>query len=56
MLCPAPDAAERELVFEDKSGGLVQFSDRIVTTAKLVATGNTTGNKKVGTFITYIIV
>ena len=32
---------------EEKSGKLVKFSDKVVVTSKLVATGNTTGNKKV---------
>ena len=32
---------------EEKSAKLVKFSDKVVVTSKLVATGNTTGNKKV---------
>ena len=31
---------------ENKSGALVNFSNRAVGTAKLVAVGNTSGNKK----------
>lgn len=46
VLCPPADPTERELNFEDKSENLVKVSDRIVITAKLVATGNATGNKK----------
>ena len=46
VLCPPADPTEREANFEDKSENLVKVSDRIVTTAKLVATGNATGNKK----------
>ena len=34
-------------VFEEKSDNLSNFSDRIVRTAKMVAVGTGTGNKKV---------
>merc|ERR1719158_459748 len=40
------DPATREHVFDVKSANLVNFSNRVVSTAKLVATGNTSGNKK----------
>jgi len=40
------DPSTREHVFDVKSTNLVNFSNRVVGTAKLVATGNTTGNKK----------
>ena len=33
-------------VFDSKSAALVNFSNRVVSTARLVATGNTSGNKK----------
>jgi len=40
------DPNTREQVFDVKSANLVNFSNRVVGTAKLVATGNTSGNKK----------
>merc|ERR1719422_1608923 len=40
------DPATREQVFDSKSAALVNFSNRVVSTARLVATGNTSGNKK----------
>ena len=33
-------------MFDSKSAALVNFSNRVVSTARLVATGNTSGNKK----------
>jgi len=45
VLTPA-DPTTREHVFDVKSANLVNFSNRVVSTAKLVATGNTSGNKK----------
>ena len=41
------DPATREQVFNTRSGQLVHFSDRVSNTAKLVATGNTAGNRKI---------
>jgi len=40
------DPASREQVLENKSAALVNFSNRAVGTAKMVAVGNTSGNKK----------
>ena len=41
------DPATREQVFDARSGQLVGFSDRVASTARLVATGNTSGNRKI---------
>ena len=40
------DPATREQVFDARSGQLVNFSDRVASTARLVATGNSSGNRK----------
>ena len=40
------DPSTREQVFDARSGQLVGFSDRVANTARLVATGNTTGNRR----------
>eukprot|EP00092_Neocalanus_flemingeri_P011035 GFUD01011880.1.p1 GENE.GFUD01011880.1~~GFUD01011880.1.p1 ORF type:complete len:1019 (-),score=248.98 GFUD01011880.1:807-3710(-) len=40
------DPTTREQVFDVRSANLINFSNRVVSTAKLVATGNTSGNKK----------
>ena len=41
------DPATRDQVFDARSGQLVGFSDRVASTARLVATGNTSGNRKI---------
>ena len=41
-----PDCNPLLQVFDSKSAALVNFSNRVVSTARLVATGNTSGNKK----------
>lgn len=46
VLTPAEHPTDRETQLAEKSGKLINFSDSLVTTSKLVATGNTTGNKK----------
>ena len=43
VLQPAAGAAEREAELERRAAGLVAFSGRVVTTAKLVATGTRGG-------------
>ena len=45
VLAPG-DPSTREEVFDARSGQLVNFSDRVANTARLVATGNNSGNKK----------
>ncbi|XP_023329663.1 vinculin isoform X4 [Eurytemora carolleeae] len=47
VLTPSTDPVEREETLENKSAKLINFSERVVSTSKLVGTGNTTGNKKV---------
>jgi len=46
VLIPAADSGERENQLQERSRRLVDFSDGIVVSSKLVATGNTSGNKK----------
>ena len=45
VLAPG-DPAVREEVFDARSGNLINFSDKVANTARLVATGNNSGNKK----------
>jgi hypothetical protein len=42
-----PAGLDRDRIFEDKWQNLSNFSDRIVRTAKMVAVGTGTGNKKI---------
>ena len=44
---PPPAGLDRDRIFERTSENLSNFSDRIVRTAKMVAVGTGTGNKKV---------
>jgi vinculin len=44
---PPPVGLDRDRIFEDKSENLSNFSDRSVRTAKMVAVGTSTGNKKI---------
>ena len=41
------DPANREQVFSGRRGQLENFSGRVANTAKLVATGNSSGNRKI---------
>ena len=38
---------DRDRIFEDKAENFSNFSDRSVRTAKMVAVGTSTGNKKI---------
>ena len=44
---PPPPGLDRDRIFDEKAENLSRFSDRIVRTAKMVAVGTGTGNKKV---------
>ena len=43
---PASDEKARDSAFEDKAMGLAKFTEKGVHTAKMVAVGTATGNKK----------
>ena len=44
---PPPAGHDRDRIFEEKSENLSLFSDKTVRTAKMVAVGTSTGNKKI---------
>ena len=47
VLKPADDVDRRDAIFEEKAGKLMNFSEKAVGTAKMVAVGTKSGNKKV---------